>query len=662
MAPGDIAFLGYNADGNDDFAIVVVSDLDGSVTPIEINFTDNEWDGSAFNSGEGLLTWTINSNIAAGTVVTFNNLTSGATVSVGSVSVTGSMNLGTTDEVLYAFEGDISNPTSFLAAFANDDNQLNLSGTGLTLGNTAIEIDGDEHIAEYTGTRGDTAANLLTTINDPSNWTTQDGSGDQSNDGTAPDLPFDSTSFVADGATTVAIAPTDAVKAEGDSGTTTFSFTVTRSDTSGAASVDYAVSSSEADASDFDGGVLPSGTVNFADGEANQTIDIVVSGDTDPELDENFTVTLSNSSTGLAITTATADGTIQDDDTGTTTFINEIHYDNISGDIGEAIEIAGIAGTDLTNGRLVLYNGSDGGAYDTISLSGTIPDLENGFGTLSFAAGGLQNGPDGIALVDDGDNVIQFLSYEGSFTATDGPAIGLTSTDIGVSESNSSTSVGSSLQLTGTGTTFEDFTWNAPADDSFGSVNSGQTFECFLTGTRVLTEKGEIVVEELKIGDQVQTAEGVLKPIKWIGRATCQPNQVKNPLRAHPILIKAGALGNNTPHRDLYVSPDHALLVEGLLINAGALVNNISILKTEPKEAFTYYHIELENHVLLVAEGTLAESYLPQKEDRMSYDNGAEYEQLYPYGSRIILWPLDYPRVSSKVTVPRYITKHLNQI
>ena len=150
--------------------------------------------------------------------------------------------------------------------------------------------------------------------------------------------------------------------------------------------------------------------------------------------------------------------------------------------------------------------------------------------------------------------------------------------------------------------------------------------------------------------------------IKWIGRKTCHPQQVRNPLRSFPILIKAGALGNNLPVRDLYVSPDHALLVEGLLINAGALVNDTSILKTQPTDSFTYYHVELDKHALLIAQGTLAESYLPQKEDRTAYDNWAEYEQLYPEGSRILLWPLDYPRVSSAWTVPSYIREHLNQI
>jgi len=105
-------------------------------------------------------------------------------------------------------------------------------------------------------------------------------------------------------------------------------------------------------------------------------------------------------------------------------FVNEIHYDNTGTDAGEAIEIAGPAGTNLSGWSLVLYNGADGAAYDTRALSGTIPNQQAGFGTLAFtyAVNGIQNGsPDGIALVN-GATVVQFLSYEGTFAATDGGA------------------------------------------------------------------------------------------------------------------------------------------------------------------------------------------------------------------------------------------------
>lgn len=159
-------------------------------------------------------------------------------------------------------------------------------------------------------------------------------------------------------------------------------------------------------------------------------------------------------------------------------FVNEIHYDNTGTDAGEAIEIAGPAGTDLTGWSIVLYNGANGLAYSTTPLPGPIPDEGNGFGTVavSYPANGVQNGsPDGIALVDNASTVRQFVSYEGSFMAADGPAAGMTSTDISVSES-SSTPLGVSLQLAGTGNMYEDFGWLSEVPQTFGTINTGQTF------------------------------------------------------------------------------------------------------------------------------------------------------------------------------------------
>ena len=156
-------------------------------------------------------------------------------------------------------------------------------------------------------------------------------------------------------------------------------------------------------------------------------------------------------------------------------WINEIHYDDNSTDDNEAVEIAGPAGTNLSGWTIILYNGNGGASYATISLSGTIDDEGSAYGALNFMQAGIQNGaPDGLALVDGFNNVIQFLSYEGSFTATDGAASGMTSTDIGVSESSSS-SEGLSLQLIGTGNSYSDFSWTGSTTHSRGNINSGQT-------------------------------------------------------------------------------------------------------------------------------------------------------------------------------------------
>ena len=161
---------------------------------------------------------------------------------------------------------------------------------------------------------------------------------------------------------------------------------------------------------------------------------------------------------------------------GQTAFINEIHYDNTGKDTGEAIEVAGPVGTDLSGWALVLYNGRNGASYRTKSLSGIIPDQTNGFGTIAFGfAKSIQNGaPDGIALVANGQ-VAQFLSYEGTFTGVGGPADGMTSIDIQVAESGS-TPVEFSLQLKGTGTVPGNFFWSIPTQSSFGAVNAEQVF------------------------------------------------------------------------------------------------------------------------------------------------------------------------------------------
>jgi DNA/RNA endonuclease G (NUC1) len=146
---------------------------------------------------------------------------------------------------------------------------------------------------------------------------------------------------------------------------------------------------------------------------------------------------------------------------------SELHYDNAGVDAGEAIEVEGPAGTALDGWSIVLYNGNGGVQYNTQSLSGSIAASCSGRGVVvvNYPQDGIQNGsPDGMALVNAAGEVVEFLSYEGVFPATDGPAAGKTSTDIGVSEPTTSP-IGQSLQRTPTGA------WQAPATSSFGACN-----------------------------------------------------------------------------------------------------------------------------------------------------------------------------------------------
>ncbi len=167
-------------------------------------------------------------------------------------------------------------------------------------------------------------------------------------------------------------------------------------------------------------------------------------------------------------------------------FISELHYDNAGVDTGEAIEIFGPAGTDLTGWTLALYNGVDSqrSVYNTRTLSGSIPNLDaTGFGVVveTYPSNGIQNGaPDGIALVDDTGAVRQFLSYEGTFVAASGPAMGLESSDIGVFEPDD-TPIGFSLQLAGDEACYGPLTWQSAAANSFGALGPITPGECTTT-------------------------------------------------------------------------------------------------------------------------------------------------------------------------------------
>ncbi len=156
-------------------------------------------------------------------------------------------------------------------------------------------------------------------------------------------------------------------------------------------------------------------------------------------------------------------------------WINEIHYDNTGTDTNEGVEIAGAAGVDLSYYTVFAYNGADGSAISSNRLSGTVDDEGCGYGAVWVPYAGLENGPDAVALVRFETNVVQFLSYEGVVVAVDGPAVELSSTDLGVSEAGTEP-VNRSLQLTGAGTNYAQFSWAGPSNTaSRGSLNALQT-------------------------------------------------------------------------------------------------------------------------------------------------------------------------------------------
>jgi hypothetical protein len=147
-----------------------------------------------------------------------------------------------------------------------------------------------------------------------------------------------------------------------------------------------------------------------------------------------------------------------------------------------------------------------------------------------------------------------------------------------------------------------------------GNITQGDVPDpiCFAEGSDILTARGEVRVETLKAGDLVATVSGQgapMKPVLWVGRRKVK--LAGNPAAAllAPVRIAAGALGDCTPHRDLLVSPDHCLFVDGALVPARLLVNGTSVTVAHDLAEVTYYHVELEGHDVLLANGAAAESW-----------------------------------------------------
>lgn len=182
---------------------------------------------------------------------------------------------------------------------------------------------------------------------------------------------------------------------------------------------------------------------------------------------------------------------------------------------------------------------------------------------------------------------------------------------------------------------------------------------CFLAGTTIATPSGGVPVERLSIGDLVLTAGGERRRVRWIGRQTCYA-RFGDPLRVLPVRIAAGALGAGLPHRGLRLSPDHAVLVDGVLVQAGALVNGTTISRlaaADVGDRFVYFHVELEDHSLILAEGVPAETFLDNV-TRRRFDNYAEYHTLFGEMSARIP-EMAVPRVKSARQLPRSVRQKL---
>jgi Hint domain len=162
--------------------------------------------------------------------------------------------------------------------------------------------------------------------------------------------------------------------------------------------------------------------------------------------------------------------------------------------------------------------------------------------------------------------------------------------------------------------------------DGDGGDGDGQA--CYVTGTRLTAPEGAVRVEDVAVGTMVLTASGESRAVRWVGHRTVNCALAPDPAAVWPIQIKAGAFADQLPTRDLWVSPGHSIFVSGVLIQAEKLVNGATIVQV-PTESIEYWHVELDQHDVLLAEGLAAESYLDQG-NRTAFANGGAFVDAHP--------------------------------
>lgn len=169
--------------------------------------------------------------------------------------------------------------------------------------------------------------------------------------------------------------------------------------------------------------------------------------------------------------------------------------------------------------------------------------------------------------------------------------------------------------------------------------DGGSGSNCLLKGTRIETAKGPVAVENIKLGDLVKTLDGSLMPVKWVGWQNLRKGGTGWNESIMPIRVARHAIDGKTPRRDLYVSPNHALFIDGVLIRAKDLVNGRSITRISARDTIDYYNIVLQSHAIVKAEDAAVETYLMRGESYKSFTNFAEYQALYGGDPSVVMQP-----------------------
>lgn len=349
------------------------------------------------------------------------------------------------------------------------------------------------------------------------------------------------------------------------------------------------------------------------------------------------TLTLSGGTTTTTVNNDTSN-TIATGDTVAMSGGAVLDYTHAGASTGGGVTIAGeLTGSGTVDGTLLGSGGSavvdaSGGTLDLTSAVGASSDIAYQVGASSTLQldGSVGSGNTFTFATSSGDlalttassltanivgmNVGTLPTSPTNYIDIEGHTVTITGGVAGQHQSGTSGTVtlsdGSTLSLSGitnpgTGWYVDDVSDGHGGDDIFLSNTV-----CFAAGTRITTAAGEIAVENLAEGDLVVTHTGEQQPVKWVGYRRLDLTRHPHPTLAAPVRIRRHAFGNEQPHRDLVLSPDHCLFVDGKLIPAKLLINDMTIVQERDTPVVEYYHVELERHSVLLAEGLPADSYL----------------------------------------------------
>ena len=166
-------------------------------------------------------------------------------------------------------------------------------------------------------------------------------------------------------------------------------------------------------------------------------------------------------------------------------------------------------------------------------------------------------------------------------------------------------------------------------------VEFDESIPCYVQGTLIATVNGLVAVEDLQPGDQVLTVEGKVEPVIWLGHHTIHCQRQVKAEKAYPVCIQKDAFETNVPNRDLYLSPDHSIYIDGVMIPAFCLLNGLTILQARTEQLVTYYHVELPSHQAIYAEGLMAESYLETSaQNRNFFRASTDRSNVHPIASQ----------------------------